>query len=123
VWRSAHGPSLCHLTLETIASREKPIANQPIERARGSGGALDRVDVLLRDLIDRRIDRAHGETLRFERVDIIERGVKVKPPFHVAEHHGHAIVIGRDQLIRLVGSAAKSTPIGALARSDGGQGW
>jgi hypothetical protein len=23
----------CHLTLETIASREKPIANQPIERA------------------------------------------------------------------------------------------
>jgi hypothetical protein len=70
---------------------------------RGSGGALDRVDVLFRDLIDRRFDRAHGETLRFNRVDIIERGVEVKPPFQVAEHHGHAVVIGRDQLIRLVG--------------------
>lgn len=70
---------------------------------RGSGGALDRVHVLFRDLIDRRIDRAHAETLRFKRVDIIERGVEVKPPFQVAEHHGHAVVIGRDQLIRLVG--------------------
>src|SRR5215472_17199794 len=69
----------------------------------GSGGALDRVDVLFRDLVDRRINRAHDETLGSERVDIIERGVKVKPPFHVAEHHGHAVVIGCDQLIRLVG--------------------
>ena len=71
--------------------------------SQGSGGALDRVDVLFRDLVDRRINRAHGETLGSERVDIIERGVKVKPPFHVAEHHWHAVVIGRDQLIRLVG--------------------
>ena len=66
-------------------------------------GALDRVDVLFRDLIDRRIDRAHGKTLGSERVDIIERGVEVKPPFHVAEYHGHAVVIGCDQLIRFVG--------------------
>src|SRR5258708_12795507 len=72
--------------------------------ARGSSGALDRVDVLFRDLIDRRIDRAHDETLRSERVDIIDRGVEVKPPFHVAEHHGHAAVIGRDHLIRLPGT-------------------
>jgi hypothetical protein len=47
---------------------------------RGSGGAFDRVDVLFRDVTDRRIDRAHGETLGSERVDIIERGVEVKPP-------------------------------------------
>ena len=47
--------------------------------------------------------RAHDETLRSEGVDIIERGVEVKPPFHVTEHHGHAVVIGCDQLIRLVG--------------------
>src|SRR5262249_8603246 len=49
-------------------------------RLGGSGGALDRVDVLFGDLIDRRIDRAHGETLGSERVDTIERGVEVKPP-------------------------------------------
>jgi hypothetical protein len=45
--------------------------------ARGSSGALDRVDVLFRDLIDRPIDRAYGETLRSERVDIVERDVEV----------------------------------------------
>ena len=56
---------------------------------RGSGGALDRVDVLFRDLIDRRIDCAHGETLGSEGVEIIERGVEVKPPFHVAEHESN----------------------------------
>src|SRR5262249_6759336 len=69
----------------------------------GSGGALDRVDVLFRHLVDRRINRAHGETLGSQRVDIIERGVKVKPPFHVAEHPWHPAVTGRDQSIRLVG--------------------
>ena len=36
-------------------------------------------------LIDHRIDRAHGETLRSERDGIIERDVEVKPLFHVVK--------------------------------------
>ncbi len=41
---------------------------------------VDSSDIIkgyVRDLVDRPIDRAHGETLRSERVDIIERGVEV----------------------------------------------
>src|SRR5262249_9446960 len=100
-WRATTIPQWPEYTVRTASQVRDGSKNAA--HLRGSGGALDRVDVLFRDLVDRRINRAHGETLGSERVDIIERGVKVKPPFHVAEHHWHAVVIGRDQLIRLVG--------------------
>src|SRR5262245_1010910 len=68
-----------------------------------SGGALDGVDVLLRNLVDRGIDRADHEAIRSERAHIVERGVDVEPGLDVGQHDGHAIVIGRHQLVRLVG--------------------